>query len=205
MAAEELYTIQTTPEHPFNAIHEFVAKWEGGLSDHPNDAGGITNYGVSLKFLTDFQRREPMFCQSLGIAAPPVAYTIRHLKKDTAKAIFYKEFWLNNRLSELPPAIASFLYDSSVNHGSSRAARFVQAACNSCNYNKLVVDGILGPKSRAAIKYDDPRLVGAALQQRHDFYLNLVKSKPSQQVFLNGWMNRVYDLKKFINNKYFPV
>lgn len=35
----------------FEAAHAFTARWEGGLVDHPNDPGGVTNHGVSLRFL----------------------------------------------------------------------------------------------------------------------------------------------------------
>jgi len=35
----------------FEAAHAFTARWEGGLVDHPDDPGGVTNFGVSLRFL----------------------------------------------------------------------------------------------------------------------------------------------------------
>ena len=37
----------------FKQAHAFVRKWEGGFDDHPNDPGGVTNYGVSLAYLKD--------------------------------------------------------------------------------------------------------------------------------------------------------
>ena len=35
----------------FNKAHKFVAKWEGGYVNDPDDPGGATNYGVSLRWL----------------------------------------------------------------------------------------------------------------------------------------------------------
>lgn len=35
----------------FILAQKFTAQWEGGLTDHPSDPGGITNYGVSLRWL----------------------------------------------------------------------------------------------------------------------------------------------------------
>ena len=35
----------------FLKAHAFTARWEGRLVDHPSDPGGITNYGVSLRWL----------------------------------------------------------------------------------------------------------------------------------------------------------
>lgn len=37
----------------FQLAHAFTARWEGGLSDHPSDPGGITNHGVSLRWVQD--------------------------------------------------------------------------------------------------------------------------------------------------------
>ena len=31
----------------------YIMDFEGGLTDHPNDIGGITKYGVSLRFAKD--------------------------------------------------------------------------------------------------------------------------------------------------------
>ena len=35
----------------FAKAHAFTARWEGGFTDHPADPGGVTNHGVSLRFL----------------------------------------------------------------------------------------------------------------------------------------------------------
>ena len=45
----------------FTLAHTFTARWEGGLSDHEADPGGITNHGISLRWVTDLARqaREP--------------------------------------------------------------------------------------------------------------------------------------------------
>lgn len=36
---------------PFERAHRFTARWEGGYVCHPDDPGGATNHGISLRFL----------------------------------------------------------------------------------------------------------------------------------------------------------
>lgn len=41
----------------FLKAHEFVAKWEGELSDHPADRGGLTAYGASIEFVKGIAKK----------------------------------------------------------------------------------------------------------------------------------------------------
>lgn len=49
----------------FQLAHAFTARWEGGLSDHPSDPGGITNHGVSLRWVQDLARQARDECRRL--------------------------------------------------------------------------------------------------------------------------------------------
>ena len=49
----------------FQLAHAFTARWEGGLSDHPPDPGGITNHGVSLRWVQDLARQARDECRRL--------------------------------------------------------------------------------------------------------------------------------------------
>ena len=41
----------------FDTAHAFTARWEGGLTDHPADPGGLTKYGVSLRWVQDLAQQ----------------------------------------------------------------------------------------------------------------------------------------------------
>ena len=41
----------------FQKAHAFTALGEGGLTDHPADPGGLTNHGVSLRWVQDLARQ----------------------------------------------------------------------------------------------------------------------------------------------------
>ena len=63
---------------------------------------------------------------------------------------------------------------------------------------KIEVDGILGPRTRASLACDTDALIRAVIQARRDFYEGLARDKPSQAVFLDGWLNRADALEKFL-------
>ena len=62
----------------FESAHAFTAQWEGGLTDHPADPGGLTNYGVSLRWVQDLaqQARQKCLRQHKNCASCPQAKTL---------------------------------------------------------------------------------------------------------------------------------
>lgn len=55
-------------------------------------------------------------------------------------------------------------------------------------------DGIVGPKTLEAVNsFDPPSFFQAVKSERIEFYHDIVKKTPSQQKFLNGWINRTND------------
>ena len=46
----------------FDTAHAFTARWEGGLTDHPADPGGLTKYGVSLRWVQDLAQQARQEC-----------------------------------------------------------------------------------------------------------------------------------------------
>lgn len=178
----------------FDRAHSFTARWEGGLVDHPDDPGGITNYGVSLRWL-----------KSLGIDDGDIdhdgdidADDIRALTKEQAAGLFKARFWDAYQLGTFSQKLATAWYDAMVNTGPSQATKFMQRACNSVLGSGLSVDGIPGKQTRAALSSagDMPALLTACLDERDRFYKNLAAGKASFKSFLKGWLNRTSALRK---------
>lgn len=187
----------------FFKAHEFTAKWEGGLTDHPNDRGGITAYGVSYEFASGIARttKGSNFLASIGVSLPISRQSIRDLTKKQAAQIFRHEFWDKLNLDALPYRQAAILYDAAVNHGPKRAVILSQRGFNksaNANWRRLDEDGIIGPKTRAALRKDTDALCIETIQARRDFYHAIVRNDATQKVFLKGWLNRANALEAFI-------
>lgn len=177
------------PDTVFAAGHAHVTKWEGGDSDHPADPGGITRFGASLAFL-----------QSLGLLEGDIdgdgdvdRDDVLAVTKATAQALFKRHFWDRPRAYDLPPLVAIAYYDAAVNAGNSRSVKLLQTALL---FRGADVDGILGPKTRAAVLGTPQyQLAARMLEARSRWYEDLAKNKPSSAVFLRGWLARVADLE----------
>lgn len=186
----------------FDHAHKFTARWEGGLSDHPADKGGITAYGASINFVSDLASTAAgqEFLQSIGVHLPVNRANMRRVTQEQARAMFRYAFWEPLGLDRLPLRPACILYDMAVNHGPYNAVCIAQRGYNRCVLHgvKLAVDGKLGPQTVAALSKDTPKINAAILDAREDFYANLVQQNPDQAVFLKGWMNRLNGLRAYI-------
>ena len=192
----------------FKDAHQFTAKWEGGISDHPNDRGGVTAYGASIKFVRDDVASTSSgrnFLQAIGVSLPITRETILALKPEQVAAMFRREFWDALRLDELPFRHAALLYDAAVNSGRTQAVKLSQRGYNRCvgpQGVKLDEDGLIGPLTRKALQNTDTdAVVRAIIEARRDFYRAIVERTPAQRVFLKGWLNRADDLEKLLLGK----
>ena len=166
----------------FEPAVEALLHQEGGLSENPNDHGGITNHGISLRFLKT-------------IYADAIEDDIRNLSLDDAKAIYKKDFW---DLSDFhlidSQQVANLGLDMHVNMGLNPAIKIMQRACNSVRSkdNFIIDDGIFGQHTIDAINHSGFCLITAIRSERAGYYRSIVANNPSQQVFLEGWLRRAY-------------
>lgn len=192
----------------FAIANAFTQRWEKGFVDHPNDPGGVTYNGVSLRFL-----------QGLGLDingdGKVDAQDIRDLYARKAQAevdtIFRRAFWDGQDMdyfSACPP-LQVVLYDTSVNCGTGRAVKCLQKAVNGLgNAARLTVDGALGPKTRRAVmaavgQGQGRELALLTLAARRAFHRSLVDGSPhadgrDYRPFGKGWENRCVALGRYL-------
>lgn len=153
----------------FDAAFHHLLGHEGGYVNHPDDPGGETNWGVTK------------------VVARAHGYQglMKDMPVDVAKAIYKKSYWTPVRADELPPAIRYAVFDAAVNSGVGTSVRWLQQSVGA------TPDGVLGPKTLAAINEVNPdgllrKMLGRRLRAMTD-----MKGWPS---FSAGWARRVATL-----------
>jgi lysozyme family protein len=173
----------------FNLAIGTVLRREGGFVNNVNDAGGATNFGVSLRWLKT-QGLIPEI--ELMENHPGTNTPLEDVKNMTAAdaSDFYQKYWWLPAYEEITAqALATKVFDTAVNMGAGRAARLLQQAAG-----VGVVDGVLGPKTLATVNGASALGVYTTFQTlQAQFYRNIVLAHPSEAGFLNGWLNRAYD------------
>lgn len=159
---------------------------EGGYVNDPDDRGGPTKYGITLRTLSHY----------LGRVATQL--DVETLDIDTAEQIYVSEYYVLPHVYALPDALQHVVTDMCVNHGAPNAVRILQTAVNSFSFElaPLNVDGAIGPATVAActsvIASDGAAaLVNTVCDKREVFVRNIAKYNPSQEKFLGGWICRI--------------
>jgi lysozyme family protein len=160
-----------------------ILKHEGGLVNHPNDPGGITNFGISLRALLEKNDRQFDINKDGKLDAEDI-------KKMTLKAAieFYRKYYWHPLFDQITSQeVATKYFDMAVNMGQRQATIIVQRALN--NFTLVRTDGILGPITLANINSRE-RLLPFIQLEHGRFYVNLVNGNRKFQPFLLGWLNR---------------
>lgn len=155
----------------FEKAVAIVLKNEGGYVNDPKDPGGETNFGITKR------------------TYPTV--DIKNLTKEKAAAIYKRDFWDPYPYDDLVFAdLAIKVFDTSVNVGQKRAFRFLQQAANTLGAT-LVVDGVWGPKTTAAVnRLNQGTLLSVYREVQANYYKGLVVANPTLSKFLRGWLRR---------------
>ena len=82
--------------------------------------------------------------------------------------------------------LLALLVDAGVHSGPKRAVQWLQTALG------VSADGVIGPKTRAALSVvEQGVLYGKVLGQRLRYLGRLITDDPKQSAFAAGWMNRM--------------
>lgn len=142
---------------------------EGGYVNHALDPGGKTKYGVTEEVAREVGWRGDM----------------QDLPLDLAKRIYRARYWDEVRAEDLPGAVRYPVFDAAVNSGPRQSIKWLQRAVGAQD------DGIIGPKTLAAVNAKDGQAVAAnMLGQRLQFMTGL----PTWNTFGKGWARRIADL-----------
>lgn len=175
----------------FNSAIKVVLHHEGLLSNDANDPGGITKYGISLRFL------RAAGIDGNGYRSGHVGpEDVRALDVNQATAIYRKYFWNKNNFNQIQSTlISTSLFDMSVLMGAYDAIELIQNALSDQTVNKVTVDGIMGAKTINAInQVNSSRLNERFKMLCIEHFEFLIKKNKLLAPFLDGWKNRVNSL-----------
>ena len=97
----------------FDSAIDNVLHYEGGYVNDPLDPGGETKFGISKRSYPNLD--------------------IKNLSRNKAIEIYYKDYWLQNRLNELNNiTVATKLFNLFVNIGEKNTLLIIQRALRAC-------------------------------------------------------------------------
>lgn len=172
-------------ENRFKIAVNFVLSHEGGLTKDLRDPGGITNYGISLRFL-----------KAAGLDINADGHIdeedIKALRKEDAIEIYRNKWWDKYGFERIHSLnVAKKIFDLAVNMGSYWGICILQKAVNYAGYSELEMDGILGIETIAATNVcKDQYLLPSIKEYAIDHYKDIVRKHPELGIFLRGWINR---------------
>lgn len=171
----------------FQKLHNFIKMAEGGFVDHPDDDGGVTNFGITHKTLSDWR------------GTPVTAEDVKNLTQAEADDILRTNYYARCRCGEMPERVAMVVYNTSVMSGPKKAITLLQEAFNELGMTAdgapLEVDGILGRFTMAAVRETDASVLSETYADLYEAYL---QGLHNFDTFGRGWMNRMAKLREFL-------
>lgn len=159
----------------FDEAIKIILKHEGGYVNHPSDPGGMTNLGVTKRVYEKW------------VGHKVDESTMRNLTYKDVAPIYKKRYWDKSKCDQMPSGVDLCLFDSAVNSGPRRAARWLQEAVGA------TADGIIGPKTLAAVAAAEPSVL---INDYLDIRLRFLQSLRNWKVFGRGWERRVKETRK---------
>jgi lysozyme family protein len=150
----------------FEQAFSKLIEHEGGFSNHPDDKGGATMWGITEKVARQNGYNAPMGMMTL----------------DFAKIVYKKLYWEAIRAEELPSEVRFAVFDAAVNSGVTRAVRWLQQSVNE------VQDGIIGPMTIKAVRQSIPSVTATRL---NGIRLLFMTNQPNWSSFGKGWARRI--------------
>ena len=160
---------------------------EGGYSNNPNDAGGETMWGITVKVA-----RENGYNGSMRLMPVSVAQAIYRAK--------YWDLLHLDGVDAISQKIAAELFDTGVNCGVSVPVPFLQRALNAFNrqgkdYPDMAVDGLCGPTTINALRtflqkrgaQGEVVMLRALNAQQGVRYFEIGERRPQNEDFQFGW------------------
>lgn len=158
----------------------FILSFEGGYVNDPVDRGGATNKGVTMATW-----RQVGYDKD-GDGDIDVADLKLLTDRDVRDRVMKPHYWDRWKADQIrSQSLANILVDWVWGSGAN-GIRIPQQMLG------VAVDGIVGPKTLAALNARDPaQFFSAVKKRRAEFIEGIIRRSPSQARFRKGWMRRL--------------
>lgn len=166
-----------------NKLVPHILKWEGGMVNDPDDLGGLTNMGVTFKTYKSYCRRK-------GYPSP-TEDRLANLSMDEFTDILKTMYWDACKADNIESqSVANAIVDWAWNSGTATAVKEVQKVLG------VKADGIIGNITLSAINSRSPLPLFGQIQQSRIAYIDRIcNSRPANNKFRRGWINRIQSLQ----------
>ncbi len=163
-----------------------ILRNEGGWVNDPSDPGGVTKYGISLRFL----KATGDLNFDLDGDGDIDYFDIKALAIKNAEDAYYIYFWLPLKLDQLKnDELALQVFDFAINAGKRTAILALQLV-SGCKQ-----DGLIGHQTIDAANTFIDNIAERYKKERVFYYKDLALKKPAFTKYLKGWLNRVEKTK----------
>lgn len=162
----------------------WILAWEGGYANVPGDRGGATNMGVTIATW------RAVGYDKDGDGDIDVDDLRLLTRDDVVERVMRPHYWDRWQADQIKDqSVANLLVDwvwASGAHGIKKPQAMLGVAA----------DGIVGPKTLAALNARESRQLFAELHDlRTQFINNIVRANPSQAKFRKGWLRRLNSIR----------
>jgi len=172
---------------------QWVLKWEGGYVNDPKDAGGETNKGITLATWKSCGHDISEKLKNVvykGKCYNLVTKSLYEMTEEQFEKILKEKYWDRWQADEIKSqSVAEMLVQWTWGSGSvgiKRPQRMLE----------LKDDGIVGNITLNAVNAQNPREFWERLKEaRKDYFNEIVANRPSNQKFLQGWLNRLNSMQ----------
>lgn len=173
-------------EKNYRRCVNFVLEREGGYVNHPDDPGGATNMGITIKTLGAWRGRTATEAE------------VKRLTRAEAERIYHARYWTAASCHELPAGIDLLVMDACVLSGVDPALNFLRSQLGMPvkrknakkvfpKTDKHLLAFERGPLVKRAEASCRVAVIMGVSQRRRDFY----RSLSTFATFGKGWLRRV--------------
>jgi lysozyme family protein len=180
----------------FDEAYKLVGLAEGKWTDDPNDNGGMTACGIARnsnpnskiwEIIDKYLERGKTLAETEKICCSDPYFM------SLIQGIYKGKYWDSCKCDELPNLWRYPVFSCSVNCGSRVAVQILQKCIN------VESDGIYGGKTTRAVREypkKEREFVDEFCEIWSKYYDRIVEKNPSQKKYINGWKNRIANVKK---------